>query len=93
MSNAFVLIDRVRQVSHITCEDFDEDIWDAICAARVMYLIGVNKRAWYTVLREYCGYKGNGVWIKRRMATITDEWLAAHPSWVNLYTPKPRGKA
>lgn len=76
------------QCSHITSEDFDEDVWDVLCAARILYVRKVDMGTWYRALREFCGYRGNGVWVKRRMALITDEWLRTHPSWAATYEAK-----
>jgi len=65
--------------------DFDDDTWDEICLARLRYNAGVNKRAWWRVLRTYCGYTGGNYAMMHSVSTAVDTWLAAHPSWKGKY--------
>jgi len=78
----------VKPSNPLQADDFDPDVWDVICAARILYVRKVDMSAWYHALRRFCGYRGGGTQMKKHMEQIADEWLRAHPSWVAVYEAK-----
>lgn len=65
--------------------NLDDDTWDAVCRARLLYKRGINKSEWWHALRTYCGYNGSDYRRKAQIERKVDAWLAAHPSWSGRY--------